>query len=258
MFYLLQDKVIIITGGSSGMGLGMAKEFVKQGAKVVITGRDAERLTNAKQEILSFGATIETFQMDVREVEHVDAMVQYTVEQFGRIDGLVNNAAGNFLVHAEKLSPNGWKAVIDIVLNGTFYCTSAVGRYWIEKGIKGSIINMVATYAWGAGAGVVHSAAAKAGVLSLTRTLAVEWGSQYGIRSNAIAPGPIERTGGADKLWESEDAAKRTINSVPLHRLGTPEEIADLATFMMSDKAAYLNGECITLDGGAWLNQHAF
>ncbi len=255
---LLENKVIIITGGSSGMGLGMAKEFVKQGAKVVITGRDVERLENAKNEILTFGTTIETFQMDVRDVDHVEAMVKFTVEKFGRIDSLVNNAAGNFLVHAEKLSANGWKAVIDIVLNGTFYCSSAVGRYWIENGIKGSMLNMVATYAWGAGAGVVHSAAAKAGVLSLTRTLAVEWGAQYGIRANAIAPGPIERTGGADKLWESEEQAKRTINSVPLRRLGTPEEIADLAAFMLSDKASYMNGECITLDGGAWLNQFPF
>ena len=255
---LLQDKVIIITGGSSGMGLAMAKEFVKQGAKVVITGRDLERLQNAKAEILTYGEHIEVFQMDVREVEHVEGMVKFTVQTFGRIDGLVNNAAGNFIVNAEKLSPNGWKAVIDIVLNGTFYCTSAVARYWIDQGMKGSILNMVATYAWGAGAGVVHSAAAKAGVLSLTRTLAVEWGTKYGIRSNAIAPGPIERTGGADKLWESEEQAQRTINSVPLRRLGTPEEIADLATFMLSDKAAYLNGECITLDGGAWLNTHPF
>ena len=255
---LLENKVIIITGGSSGMGLGMAKEFVKQGAKVVITGRDTERLENAKTEILTFGEAIETFQMDVREVEHVEAMVKFTVEKFGRVDSLVNNAAGNFLVHAEKLSPNGWKAVIDIVLNGTFYCSSAVGRYWIENGIKGSMLNMVATYAWGAGAGVVHSAAAKAGVLSLTRTLAVEWGSQYGIRANAIAPGPIERTGGAGKLWESPEQAERTINSVPLRRLGTPEEIANLAAFMLSDKASYMNGECITLDGGAWLNQFPF
>ncbi len=255
---LLENKVIIITGGSSGMGLGMAKEFVKQGAKVVITGRDAERLENAKNEILTFGSSIETFQMDVREVAHVEAMVNFAVEKYGRIDSLVNNAAGNFLVHAEKLSPNGWKAVIDIVLNGTFYCSSAVGRYWIENGIKGSMLNMVATYAWGAGAGVVHSAAAKAGVLSLTRTLAVEWGSQYGIRANAIAPGPIERTGGADKLWESPEQAQRTLNSVPLRRLGTPEEIADLAAFMLSDKATYMNGECITLDGGAWLNQFPF
>ena len=255
---MLTDKTIIITGGSSGMGLGMAKQFVQEGANVVITGRDAERLANAKADILTFGSSIETFQMDVREPEHVQAMVDFTVEKFGRVDSLVNNAAGNFLVQAEKLSPNGWKAVIDIVLNGTFYCSSAVGKYWIENGIKGSILNMVATYAWGAGAGVVHSAAAKAGVLSLTRTLAVEWGTQYGIRVNAIAPGPIERTGGADKLWESEEQAKRTLNSVPLKRLGTPEEIADLATFMLSDKAGYLNGECITLDGGQWLNPFPF
>lgn len=258
MYGMLQGKTIIITGGSSGMGLGMAKQFVKEGANVVITGRDLERLANAKKEIEEFGSSIETFQMDVREPEHAQAMVAYAAEKFGQVDGLVNNAAGNFLVHAEKLSPNGWKAVIDIVLNGTFYCTSAIGRYWIENGIKGSIINMVATYAWGAGAGVIHSAAAKAGVLSLTRSLAVEWGSQYGIRVNAVAPGPIERTGGADKLWESEEQAKRTLDSVPLKRLGTPEEIADLAVFMLSDKAGYLNGECITLDGGQWLNQHPF
>lgn len=255
---MLENQVVIITGGSSGMGLAMAKQFVKDGAKVVITGRDLERLENAKKEISAFGPSIETFQMDVREVEHVEAMVKFTVEKFGGINHLVNNAAGNFIVQAEKLSPNGWKAVIDIVLNGTFYCSSAVGRYWIENGIKGSILNMVATYAWGAGAGVVHSAAAKAGVLSLTRTLAVEWGGQYGIRANAIAPGPIERTGGAGKLWESPEQAARTINSVPLKRLGTPEEIANLAAFMISDKAAYLNGECITLDGGAWLNQFPF
>lgn len=255
---MLQNKTIIITGGSSGMGLGMAKQFVKEGANVVITGRDAERLALAKNEILEVGTTIETFQMDVREPEHAQAMLDFAVEKFGQVDGLVNNAAGNFLVKAEELSPNGWKAVIDIVLNGTFYCSSAVGRYWIEKGIKGAMLNMVATYAWGAGASIAHSAAAKAGVLSLTRTLAVEWGGQYGIRVNAIAPGPIERTGGADKLWESEEQARRTINSVPLKRLGTPEEIADLATFMLSDKAGYLNGECIALDGGAWLNQFPF
>lgn len=240
------------------MGLAMAKQFVKEGAKVVITGRDAERLQKAKEEILAFGEQIATFQMDVREPEHAKAMVAFAVETFGQVDGLVNNAAGNFIVQAEKLSPNGWKAVIDIVLNGTFYCSSAVGNYWIEQGIKGAMVNMVATYAWGAGAGVIHSAAAKAGVLSVTRSLAVEWGGRYGIRVNAIAPGPIERTGGADKLWESEEQAKRTINSVPLRRLGTPEEIADLATFMLSDKAAYMNGECVTLDGGAWLNQFPF
>ncbi|MBD1381274.1 2,4-dienoyl-CoA reductase [Metabacillus arenae] len=254
----MNKKVYIITGGSSGMGRAMAKKFADEGHHVVITGRTLEKLEETKRGIETFEGQVLLFQMDVRQPELAKEMIIRTDEAFGRIDGLVNNAAGNFLVPAEKLSVNGWNAVINIVLNGTFYCTSAVGNYWIDNQIKGSVVNMVATYAWGAGAGVVHSAAAKAGVLSLTRTLAVEWGKKYGIRLNAIAPGPIERTGGADKLWESEEAAKRTLNSVPLGRLGTPEEIADLAYFLMSEQAAYINGECITMDGGQWLNQHPF
>ncbi|MFA1641529.1 2,4-dienoyl-CoA reductase [Chryseomicrobium imtechense] len=250
-------KTFIITGGSSGMGKYMAQKLLQEGHNVVITGRDLERLNGVKDEFSSIGE-IDSFQMDVRDPEHAKAMVAFTVERFGSVDGLVNNAAGNFLVAAEKLSPNGWKAVIDIVLNGTFYCSHAVGNYWIENNKKGSILNMLATYAWGAGAGVIHSAAAKAGVMSLTRTLAVEWGTKYGIRVNGIAPGPIERTGGADKLWESEEAAQRTLKSVPLGRLGKPEEIAELANFILSDKAEYMNGEIVTLDGGQWLNSHPF
>jgi NAD(P)-dependent dehydrogenase (short-subunit alcohol dehydrogenase family) len=252
---MFEGKVIIVTGGSNGMGKYMAKKFAAEGAQVVITGRDMERLKLAQEEI---GDHAHLFQMDVRNIESVTALIAFTDEKFGRIDGLVNNAAGNFIVKAEDLSPNGWKSVIDIVLNGTFYCSSAVGKYWIEKGQKGSILNMLATYAWNAGAGVVHSAAAKAGVMSLTRTLAVEWGTQYGIRVNGIAPGPIDRTGGADKLWESEDAAKRTLASIPLGRLGQPEEVAELAAFIMSDKASYMNGEIVTLDGGQWLNKFPF
>ncbi len=254
----MKGKVVIVTGGSSGMGKYMAKRFVDDGACVVITGRDEERLQLAKTEIEKFSGQVRTIAMDVRNPELVEKMVKETDEAFGRIDFLVNNAAGNFICPAEKLSVNGWNSVIDIVLNGTFYCSSTVGRYWIEKGIKGAITNIVATYAWNAGAGVIHSACAKSGVLTMTRTLAVEWGRKYGIRVNAIAPGPIERTGGADKLWESEQAAKRTLSSVPLGRLGTPEEIAALAAFLFSDEAAYINGECITMDGGQWLNQHPF
>lgn len=254
----MKDKVAIVTGGSSGMGKYMAKKFVEAGAKVVITGRNIERLEETKKEIEVTPDSVHIVQMDVREIEHVKYMVDQTVQTFGKIDFLVNNAAGNFICPAEQLSVNGWNSVINIVLNGSFYCSSEVGKYWIEKGIKGSIINMVATYAWDAGPGVVHSAAAKAGVLSMTRTLAVEWGRKYGIRVNAIAPGPIERTGGAGKLWESEEAANRTLNSVPLGRLGKPEEIAELAYFLLSDKAAYINGECITMDGGQWLNQYPF
>jgi len=252
---MFEGKVIIVTGGSNGMGKYMAKKFAAEGANVVITGRSEEKLNAAKEEL---GENVYTFQMDVRNVDSVDAMVAFADEKFGRIDGLVNNAAGNFIVRAEDLSANGWKSVIDIVLNGTYYCSSAVGKYWIRKGTKGSILNMLATYAWNAGAGVIHSAAAKAGVMSLTRTLAVEWGTQYGIRVNGIAPGPIDRTGGADRLWESEEAAKRTLASIPLGRLGQPEEVAELAAFILSDKASYMNGEIVTLDGGQWLNKYPF
>lgn len=255
---ILKEKVAIITGGSSGMGKGMAARFAREGARVVITGRTQEKLDEAKKEIEQFSGQVLTVQMDIRNIEDIKRMIEYVDEEFGRIDILVNNAAGNFLCPAEDLSINGWNAVINIVLNGTFYCSQAVGKYWIEKGIKGNIINMVATYAWDAGPGVIHSAAAKAGVLAMTKTLAVEWGRKYGIRVNAIAPGPIERTGGADKLWISEDAAKRTLQSVPLGRLGTPEEIAGLAFYLCSDEAAYINGTCMTMDGGQHLHQYPF
>ncbi|MGD7043503.1 2,4-dienoyl-CoA reductase [Jeotgalibacillus proteolyticus] len=255
----MEKKVYIITGGSNGMGKYMAQRFVQDGHSVLITGRDQEKLTLAKSELASIGqGDIETFQMDVREPEMAAAMVKEAVHTFGKVDGLINNAAGNFICPVEKMSPNGWKSVIDIVLNGTFYCSKAAGDYWISNNSKGSMINMVATYAWDAGAGVAHSAAAKAGVLSLTKTLAVEWGHKYGIRTNAIAPGPIERTGGAEKLWQSEEAAKRTLASVPLKRLGKPEEIAGLAAYLFSEEAAYINGECITMDGGQHLNSFPF
>lgn len=255
----MQGKVVIVTGGSSGMGKYMAKRFVTDGANVVITGRRMEALEETKQQIETpTGGKVLPIAMDVRDPELVAEMVKRTDAEFGKIDALINNAAGNFICPAEKLSINGWNSVINIVLNGTFYCSREVGNYWIQNGQKGSIINMVATYAWNAGAGVIHSACAKAGVLAMTRTLAVEWGKKYGFRVNAIAPGPIERTGGAEKLWESEEAARRTLASVPLGRLGTPEEIAALAAFLLSDDAAYINGECITMDGGQWLNQHPF
>ena len=254
----MKGKVIIITGGSNGMGKEMAKRFAIDGASVVIIGRTLEKLEIVKAEIETFEGQVYPVQLDVRDAERVTEMIKLVDEKFGRIDAFINNAAGNFICPAENLSNNGWKSVIDIVLNGTFYCSSAIGKYWIDKQVKGVILNMVATYAWNAGAGVIHSAAAKAGVLSMTRTLAVEWGRKYGIRVNAIAPGPIERTGGAEKLWESEEAAKRTLKSVPLGRLGTPEEIAALAAFLLSNDASYINGECITMDGGQWLNQSPF
>ncbi|WP_042145128.1 2,4-dienoyl-CoA reductase [Paucisalibacillus sp. EB02] len=253
------NETVIVTGSSSGMGKYMAKKFADEGINVVLTGRTEDKLVAVKNELAETAkGELHIIPMDVRKPEDVERMVSETVNRFGRIDHLVNNAAGNFICFAEDLSVNGWNSVIDIVLNGTFYCSSEVGRYWIKENIQGSILNMVATYAWNAGAGVIHSSAAKAGVLNMTRTLAVEWGTKYGIRVNAIAPGPIERTGGAEKLFLSEEAAKRTLESVPLGRLGKPEEIAELAFFLLSDKAAYINGEVITMDGGQWLNKFPF
>lgn len=254
----MKGKVVVVTGGSSGMGKAMAFRFACEGAYVVITGRTLEALEQAKRDIEQFENQVLVVQMDVREPKQAQQMVQLADAAFGRIDYLVNNAAGNFVCPAEELSVNGWNAVINIVLNGTFYCSSAVGKYWIEKGIAGRIVNMIATYAWDAGPGVIHSASAKAGVLAMTRTLAVEWGRKYGIRVNAIAPGPIERTGGAERLWVSEEAAKRTLESVPLGRLGTPEEIAGLAYYLLSDEASYINGAVMTMDGGQHLHQHPF
>jgi NAD(P)-dependent dehydrogenase (short-subunit alcohol dehydrogenase family) len=254
----MKEKVVIITGGSSGMGKAMAKRFAAEGAYVAITGRTLERMEETKKEIEQFDGQVLCVQMDVRNPEMVQHMVDETKKTFGKIDHLVNNAAGNFLCAAEDLSINGWNSVINIVLNGTWYCTQAVGKEWIANGQRGSILNMVATYAWLAGEHVVHSASAKAGVLTMTRTLAVEWGKKYGIRVNAIAPGPIENTGGADRLWESEEAYHRTLNSVPLKRLGTPEEIAGLAYYLLSPEAEYINGECITMDGGQWINRQPF
>lgn len=253
----MKEKVVVVTGGSSGMGKAMAAKFAQSEAKVVITGRDEEKLRATKAELLRYHSDIFTVQMDVRKPEDVERMVEETDKKFGHIDFLVNNAAGNFICPAEKLSVNGWNAVINIVLNGTFYCSRAVGNYWIEKRSKG------ASSIWsrlmpGGRSWRCPFSSGKSGCVILNTYACGGMGKKYGIRVNAIAPGPIERTGGAGKLWESEEAAQRTLNSVPLGRLGTPEEIAELAFFLFSPHAAYINGEVVTMDGGQWLNQHPF
>lgn len=252
----MKGKTVIITGGGSGIGKAMAHKFATEGAHVVITGRNIERLFTTKNEIETFDGQVLAFQMDVRIPENVDRMVKTTKEKFGQIDALINNAAGNFICAAENLSINGWNAVINIDLNGTFYCSQAVGKDWIENNQKGNILNIVATMAWLGAAGNVHAASAKAGILAMTRSLAVEWGSKYGIRVNAIAPGPIENTEGVARLLDSENGYQAAINQVPLKRFGKAEEIANLAYFLLSHEAEYINGECITMDGGKWLNNY--
>lgn len=254
----MKGQTIIVTGGTSGMGKAMATRFCRDGANVVVTGRDPEKLEKTKADLAELDGQVLPVQMDVRNTEQVAETVSKAKEAFGGIDALVNNAAGNFLVPAEDLSINGWNAVIDIVLNGTWHCTQAVGKEWIKEGKKGSIINIVATYAWTGSAGVVHSASAKAGVLAMSRSLAVEWGDKYGIRVNCIAPGAVENTGGADKLILDERMHKQVMRSIPLHRFGKLEEIAGVAAFLLSPDGAYINGDCITMDGGLWMNGARF
>lgn len=253
----LKDRVAVITGGSSGLGLAMAEYFGRIGASVAVTGRSRERLDAAAAHLRARGVEPLTVAMDVRDPEQVDATLAAVLDRFGRVDILVNNAAGNFVVRAEDLSVNGWNAVVNIVLHGTFYCTRAVARHWIRQGRGGSILNILATYAWTGGPGTVHSAAAKAGVLAMTRTLAVEWAAR-GIRVNAIAPGPVDGTGAAPQLWPTEEARQAVLASIPLGRMGRPEEIAHAAAYLVSDYASFITGEVLTMDGGQWLGRGVF
>ncbi|AXF57963.1 2,4-dienoyl-CoA reductase [Salicibibacter kimchii] len=249
----MEGKTAIVTGGSNGMGKAMAERFASKGANVVITGRKEERLANAKADIQpKTNAGVHTVQMDVRDRDDVQRTVDETKNAFGHIDILVNNAAGNFISQAENLSANGWKAVIDICLNGTWNCSQLVGKEMIDQKKGGTMLNMVATYAWTGSAGVVHSAAAKGGILALTKSLAIEWG-KYGIRVNAMAPGPIENTGGAEKLFASESQVKQIKRMNPLGDVGKLEDVSDAAEFLVSSHSRYVNGDCMTVDGGQWI-----
>lgn len=253
----LKGKVAIITGGGTGIGLAIAKRFGSLGATLVIGSRNARNLERGDAELRHAGFDSLAVQIDVRKTEQVDEMVHRVLHHYGRIDVLINNAAGNFISRAEDLSPNGWDAVIGIVLNGSFYCSRAVGRHMIERGKGGSIVSVLANYIWTGSAGTIHSAAAKAGVMSMTQTLAVEW-ARHRIRVNAVAPGPIESAGAARQLWNSPEAVERISRTVPLGRWGQPSEVADAVAFLVSDHAAYITGEVLTIDGGARLGPGSF
>ena len=249
---LLKGKNIIVTGGGTGLGKSMATRFAELGANLVITSRREGVISEAAKELQKSGGKVVAIPCDVRDPEQVEAMVEQTVKELGSVDILLNNAAGNFISPTENLSPNAFKTVIDIVLNGTFHCTQAAGKV-MRKNKSGIILNIVTTYAWTGSGYVVPSACAKAGVLAMTRSLAVEW-AKYGIRTVAIAPGPFPTKGAWSRLAPPGLGIDKKMKArITLKRVGEHIELANLASYLISDQAAYINGEVVTIDGGEWL-----
>jgi NAD(P)-dependent dehydrogenase (short-subunit alcohol dehydrogenase family) len=250
-----KGKTVIVTGGGTGLGKSIAKYLSSLGANIVITSRRQEVIDSTAREIEGeTGNKVLAIAGDVRIIGDVEKVLQQAVDTFGQVDILLNNAAGNFVSPTERLSHRAFESVIGIVLNGTVNFTLTVGKYWIKNNIKGNILNITTTYAFTGTAFTIPSACAKAGVLALTRSLAVEWGKKFGIRVNAVSPGPFPTEGAwqrliPENLKDLVDPTKR----VPLNRVGEHQELANLCAYLMSDFAAYINGADIAIDGGEWL-----
>jgi NAD(P)-dependent dehydrogenase (short-subunit alcohol dehydrogenase family) len=250
----LDGKVILITGGGTGLGKAMGQYFAELGANLIISSRKLDVLENTAKEISTkTGRIVLPVQCDVSNYDQVENLLKVSVDKFGKVDSLVNNAAGNFISPTERLSNRAFDIIVNIVLKGTYNCTLAFGKDWIAKKQSASVLNIVTTYAWTGSAYVVPSAVAKAGVLALTRSLAVEW-AKYGIRFNAIAPGLFPTKGAWDRLLPGNLAEKlNPVNKVPVGRTGDHQELANLAAYLVSGFSSFVNGEVITIDGGEWL-----
>lgn len=251
---LLKGRAIFLTGGGTGLGRSMVLRFAALGARIFLVGRREDPLRETCEEILRLGGAAAYTTCDVRDYPAVEAAAAKAEDQFGAIDTLVNNAAGNFIARTEKLSANAFNAVVSIVLNGSFNCTQVFGKRWISRKLGGNVLSIVTTYAAAnCGSGfVVPSACAKAGVLAMTTSLAVEW-AKYHIRLNAIAPGPFPTEGAWSRLIPSKQFEEHSLEKHPMRRFGRHEELANLAAFLLSDLAEYINGECVVIDGAQWL-----
>ncbi|WP_339922584.1 SDR family oxidoreductase [uncultured Cyclobacterium sp.] len=250
----LKGHVVMISGGGTGLGAAMGRYFLTLGAKLVICSRNYSVLKNAASEMeKETGGEVFPIACDLRDYDQVEKMYEQALAHFGRIDAVVNNAAANFISPTDRLSPNAFHTILDIVLKGTANLTLIAGKNWIKEKTAGTFLNIVTTYAFTGSAYVVPSAAAKAGVLAMTRSLAVEW-APHGIRSNAIAPGPFPTAGAWERLLPGELAEKfDPSRRVPLGRVGVHQELANLAAYLVSPFSSYINGEIITIDGGEWL-----
>jgi len=248
---LLKGKRVLITGGGTGLGKSMGMRMLELGAELMICGRRAQVLEGTAKEFEdSFPRKVRTHIIDIRSPEAVESMMDVAFSS-GPLDVLINNAAGNFIARTETLSYRAMDSILDIVLHGTAYCTLAAGKRWIAQGAGGVVLSIVASYAWTGSPYVVPSAMAKAGVLALTQSLAVEWGPK-GIRTVAISPGSFPTKGAWDRLVP-QSMTQRFENASPVGRVGEHGELADLAAYLVSDRAGYINGDCVTIDGGSWL-----
>jgi NAD(P)-dependent dehydrogenase (short-subunit alcohol dehydrogenase family) len=250
---LLQDRVALITGGGTGIGRGIALAMSACGADVVLASRNDEHLGAVAADITARGGRALGVATDVRDPQQVDAMLAAAVEAFGRVDVLVNNAAGNFLASARKITLKGWQTLVDTTLNGTFYCSRAVGERMIEQG-GGRIINITATLHFKGSPGLMAATAAKAGVEAMTKTLALEW-ARYNILVNAIAPGPIHSPGADRNLWSNQAFHDKVRRGVPLGKFGAVEDVANLAVYLASPAGDYITGATLVVDGGEWLKK---
>ena len=246
---LLADQHIVVTGGGTGLGRAMALQFADLGAVVTINGRRPDPLAETVKDIEEAGGTAEGIQCNVRDYEAVQAFFEEAEDRQGPVTRLVNNAAANFLAPTEDISPNGFDAIVQTNLYGSFYCTQACGQRWLERDAEGVVLSIATTYAETGSAYVVPSAMSKAGIVAMTRSLAAEWGSEE-IRLNAVAPGPFPTEGAWDRLVPDEDLEQKMRARIPVRRFGEPEELATLASFLLSDLSAFMNGEVVTFDGG--------